>query len=235
MPYHDTPSEVQYILERDSAFSYRCNGCKNCCHNKVIRGAPYEILRLARRLGVSTTRFIADYTEAGGTVPCTRGDDRACIFLRDYGCGIHSDRPRACRLYPLARWVDPDGTESFGYLAPHPQTTGTYGVSGTVASYLEPQEVDIFFLMGERYGELYQRMVDVLERLDPNELDRRSERRHDVEDMEAGTPASTWFEVDETVATYCKANGKLLPDGIEETVALHIEVIERWLSGLGAK
>jgi hypothetical protein len=74
MPYHDTLSKVRYDLNRDSAFSYRCNGCKNCCHNKVIRVAPYEILRLARRLGESTTKVIADYTEAGGTVLRPRGE-----------------------------------------------------------------------------------------------------------------------------------------------------------------
>jgi hypothetical protein len=43
-------------------------------------------------------------------------------------------------------------------------------------------------------------MVDVLEGLDPGELDRRSKRWHDVENMEAGTVASTWFDVDATVA-----------------------------------
>jgi hypothetical protein len=59
-------------------------------------------------------------------------------------------------------------------------------------------------------------MVDVLEGLDPDELDRRSERRHDVEDMDVGRTASAWFDVDETVAAYCKAKGT---DGIEETVA----------------
>jgi hypothetical protein len=66
MPYHDTLSETRYDLKRDTAFSYRCNGCKNCCHDKAIRVIRHEILRLARRLGASTIQFIADYTEAGG-------------------------------------------------------------------------------------------------------------------------------------------------------------------------
>jgi Fe-S-cluster containining protein len=181
MAYEDTLAQVKYDLKRESAFSYQCNACSRCCHNKTIRITPYEILRLARRLGISTTDFITRHTEAGGTVLRTRDDDWACIFLSERGCGVHPDRPLACRLYPLARWIDPDGTESFGHLTPHPNTAGIYGVSGTVARYLEGQGVGPFFAMGDRYGALYQRMVDVLESLDPEELGRRAARRDDVE------------------------------------------------------
>ncbi len=66
-------------------------------------------------------------------------EDRSCVFLDERGCSVHPDRPLACRLYPLARWVDPDGNESFGHLEPHPQTAGVYGDKGTVADYLAAQ------------------------------------------------------------------------------------------------
>jgi hypothetical protein len=68
MPYKDTLADVDYALPRDGAFSYRCNACSRCCHNKAIRVGPYEILRLARRLGMTTTESIEQHTEAGGTV-----------------------------------------------------------------------------------------------------------------------------------------------------------------------
>jgi hypothetical protein len=87
--------------------------------------------------------------------------------------------------------------------------------------------------MGDRYGALYQRMVDVLERLDPEELDRRSARRTDVDETDTGLAVSSWFDVDKTVAAYCAAQGRPVPQGIEETVATHIEAIEQWLSELG--
>ncbi len=41
--------------------------------------------------------------------------------------------------YPLARWISPDGDESFGHLTPHPQTAGIYGTRGTVDDYLTSQ------------------------------------------------------------------------------------------------
>ena len=175
MPYKDTLADVDYSLQRDSAFSYLCNACSRCCHNKAIRVGPYEILRLARRLGMTTTEFIALHTEAGGTMLRMRDENnRACIFLSEKGCGVHPDRPLACRLYPLARWVDSDGQESFGHLTPHPKTEGMYGTGATVGDYLDQQGAAPFFDVGDRYGAVYQRMVERLERLDADELLRRA-------------------------------------------------------------
>jgi Fe-S-cluster containining protein len=83
-------------------FSYVCHACNRCCRNKAIRVSPYEILRLARHVGISTTQFIESYTEAGGTVlPSKENGD--CCFLGERGYSVHPDRPLACRLYPLAR------------------------------------------------------------------------------------------------------------------------------------
>ena len=198
MAYGDLVSRVDFDMHRESSFSYTCHACNRCCHNKAIRVNPYEILRLARYLGISTTQFIERHTEAGGTVlrPKENGD---CGFLGERGCSVHSDRPLACRLYPLARWVTPDGAESFGDLAPHPKTEGVYGRSGTVQDYLDQQQLAPFFEISERYGKLYQRMVDILEKLDPAELDRRQERRAAVDELSAGTQASVWVDVDATI------------------------------------
>jgi Fe-S-cluster containining protein len=233
MPYKDTLADVDYALPRDGAFSYQCNACSRCCHNKAIRVGPYEILRLARRLGMTTTEFIEQHTEAGGTVLRMRDEnDRACIFLNQQGCSVHPDRPLACRLYPLARWVDPEGNESFGHLTPHPNTEGIYGNSATVADYLDQQGVAPFFAMGDRYGAVYRRMVDVLENLDADELERRPNRRKDVEETVAGIAASPWIDIDKTVADFCKANGRPVPKDIENAVAIHIEAIESWVASL---
>jgi uncharacterized protein len=233
MPYKDTLAHVDYALQRESAFSYQCNACSRCCHNKAIRIGPYEILRLARRLGMTTTEFIARHTEAGGTMLRMRDENnRACIFLNQQGCSVHPDRPLACRLYPLARWVDPDGHESFGHLTPHPKTAGVYGTSGTVGDYLDNQGVAPFFEMGNRYGAVYQRMVDRLESLDSEELDRRPGRRGDVDETESGLAASPWIDIDKTVAEFCKANQRTLPDDIEGAVAVHIEAINSWIGSL---
>jgi hypothetical protein len=182
---------------------------------------------------MTTTEFIAQHTEAGGTVLRTHDENnRACIFLNQQGCSVHPDRPLACRLYPLARWVDPDGRESFGHLTPHPKTKGSYGTSATVADYLDEQGVAPFIEMGDRYGVVYQRMVEVLGSLDPEELDRRSSRRDDVDEKAPGLAASSWIDIDKTIADFCKLHRRPVPDDLEGTVAVHIEAIESWLASL---
>ncbi len=196
---------------------------------------PYEGLRLSRRLGISTTEFLSRHTEAGGTVLQTRDDDRGCVFLGPRGCAVHPDRPLACRIYPLARWVSPDRDESFGHLTPHPQTAGVYGTHGTVDDYLTSQGLAPYFAMADRYGELYDRMVAVMERFDPEEdVDRRSERRAEIDELDAGTLATAWFDVDATVGAYCRDRSLPVPTGVDALVDLHLAAVGAWLDSLEA-
>lgn len=197
---------------------------------------PYEGLRLSRRLGITTTEFLSRYTEAGGTVLQTREDDRGCVFLGPRGCTVHPDRPLACRIYPLARWISPDGDESFGHLAPHPQTAGVYGIQGTVDDYLTSQELAPYFAMADRYGELYDRMVALMERFDPAEdADRRTERRAEIDELDAGTLATAWFDLDATVSAYCRERSLPVPTDLDALVDLHLNAIGAWLDALEAQ
>jgi hypothetical protein len=189
-------------------------------------------LRLSRNLGISTTEFIGSYTEAGGTVLRTRQENGACVFLNERGCGVHSDRPLACRLYPLARWVDPNGHESFGLLTPHPQSEGVYGVGGDVEDYLRGQGVAPFFAMGNTYGEVYGRMLTVLERLDPSELDSRPERRVAISEMAAGSLGSSLLDIDATVDAYCAQHNCEKPTDVDKLVELHVMAVLEWLQTL---
>jgi hypothetical protein len=101
-----------------------------------------------------------------------------------------------------------------------------------VADYLDEQGVAPFIEMGDRYGVVYQRMVEVLGSLDPEELDRRSSRRDDVDEKAPGLAASSWIDIDKTIADFCKLHRRPVPDDLEGTVAVHIEAIESWLASL---
>jgi uncharacterized protein len=230
MSYGDLVSRVDFDMRRESAFSYACHACNRCCRNKAIRVSPYEVLRLACYLGLSTTEFIERHTEAGGTVLRSK-ENGDCGFLGQRGCTVHPDRPLACRIYPLARWVSSDGVESFGHLMPHPKTEGVYGKSGTVQDYLDQQQLAPFFAMSERYGKLYKKMLGMLEKLDPDELHRRPERRAAVDELPAGTLASMWVDIDATIA---EANGSNRDQRVsaEEAIDIHIEAIEAWIDSL---
>jgi uncharacterized protein len=89
--------------------------------------------------------------------------------------------------------------------------------------------------MADRYGDLYDRMVAVMERLDPDEgVERRSERRAEIDELEAGTLATAWFDVDATVAAYCRERSLPIPTDIEALVELHLSAIDAWLDRLAA-
>ena len=99
---------------------------------------------------------------------------------------------------------------------------------GRCRGYLDDQGLAPFFDMSERYGKLYQRMVDVLEKLDPDELDRRSERRAAVDELAAGTIASMWVDIDATIADSSTNTGDQV--SIDKAIDRHIKAIEAWLA-----
>jgi uncharacterized protein len=225
--------KIKYDLRRKSAFSYTCGGCSLCCHNKIIRINPYEILRLARGLSISTTEFIAVHTEAGGTALRTQKlNNGACIFLNKSRCSVHETRPFVCRIYPLGSLDVPGREELFGFLEPVTHSKGIFGTEGTVADFLTSQGLEPAYVMEERYRAIFDRMSDCLEDLDPEELQNYSSQQDAIEASDDGSTASPWVDIDKSVAAYCKTLGRDVPDDIEELVTLHIAAIDSWITSL---
>ncbi len=100
-------------LGPDDSFQFRCHtgiACFNkCCQNIDIMLAPYDVLRLKRRLGLSARDFLdnftRDYQMDGHGMPglklATKDESAACVFLKPEGCSVYEDRPSACRYYAL--------------------------------------------------------------------------------------------------------------------------------------
>jgi Fe-S-cluster containining protein len=101
-------------LGLQSRFRFDCRkdlACfTQCCRGIKIILTPYDILRLKKRLGLSSEQFLAIYTEAQilektdlPVVVLKLLDDAqdACPFVRDEGCIVYEDRPTTCRYYPL--------------------------------------------------------------------------------------------------------------------------------------
>ena len=102
------------MLDGSRTIRFRCHrgvACWNaCCSNIDISLTPYDIVRLKRRLGITSTEFLERYTVpyemekdgiAGVKLKPVDGGT-ACRFMGDEGCGIYADRPTACRYYPVA-------------------------------------------------------------------------------------------------------------------------------------
>jgi hypothetical protein len=208
---------------------------------------------MSRLLGISTTEFLALYSDNGGTT-LRFGADGRCAFLRaDGGCGVHPRRPLVCRLYPLGRATDGAGDETF---ARHPKEEGCqgeFGAEGTIADFLKLQGVAPFVEWSSRYGELFRRMIGLLDRFDiqakveasgvgrPVEVSGTAATAEEGECAsgaaeEAGrAPLSSWQDIDASLAEYCAAKGLAVPEGIEAAIDLHLRAMAEWLDDLEAE
>ena len=113
IPFPNSPV-VPTMVAETHVIEFSCHkgiGCWNaCCSNIDISLTPYDVLRMKKRLGISSTEFLKEYTvpyemEKDGIAgikfrPIEGGS--ACRFMKPEGCDIYTDRPTACRYYPVA-------------------------------------------------------------------------------------------------------------------------------------
>ena len=103
-------------LSAESTFSFSCH--KNlpcftqCCRDINIFLTPFDILRIKKRLGISSEEFLSQYTlsliaEGSGfplvILKMCEDQDKRCPFVGPGGCSIYEDRPWSCRMYPVDR------------------------------------------------------------------------------------------------------------------------------------
>lgn len=235
------PEEKRSYRPAEGAFGYTCNRCRRCCTGKRIRVNPYEVYRLARRLGISTTRFLDEYTVEGGTELAVR-DDLSCVFLGDEGCGVHQDRPLVCRLYPLGRVVEKGAPDRYFPVTPHPRSEGVYSDDGTVAEYLEQQGAAPFLVAADAYFDLLARARATLSELGmrapapaaPGDVNSEEQA---AEQLPLST-SSPWMDIDAVLAAESYGAGRadvrasLQSLSAEEALAQHLAILDRWNDAL---
>jgi len=99
-------------LTLDSKIQFRCHpgvSCFTaCCGHINIVLTPYDILCLRKRIGINSDEFLLRYTKPfflektdmpGVQIHLT--EEGRCPFVTDEGCLVYSDRPSACRYYPI--------------------------------------------------------------------------------------------------------------------------------------
>jgi len=105
---------AERLMTWDDTFHFRCHPgveCYNsCCRDVTIFLNPLDVARMRRFLGISSTEFLARYTDIVVSplsgVPAvvlrmTSDEDKKCPFVRSEGCSVYECRPYSCRLYPL--------------------------------------------------------------------------------------------------------------------------------------
>jgi len=107
-------SKARTPVSAETLFGFHCHpglACFNrCCREATLILSPYDILRLSRRLNLSTGEFLRRHTrreaEAGSGLPLVLAKPArtgGCPFLGETGCTVYADRPAACRLFPLTQ------------------------------------------------------------------------------------------------------------------------------------
>jgi Fe-S-cluster containining protein len=160
-------------LGPDDRFTFACHpgvSCYNkCCGDVNIFLSPYDVLRLKKRLGMTSSEFLEkhalmpvqkDMKTPVVVLRMTDDEAKSCPFLTDAGCGLYADRPWPCRMYPLglaARKDTPDGWrgDRFHFLLQEEMCKG-HGEAKewTVREWLDDQGIDEYDEWGEAFKEL---------------------------------------------------------------------------------
>lgn len=175
-----TDKNPSHILPRkltlDSHLKFSCHPgvpCFTaCCHSIKITLTPYDILVLRKRLGMQAHEFIIEYTEPTylektdmpGVQIKLREDTKGCPFVTPEGCTVYSDRPSACRYYPVGMADFHEGgtedaeEEKFFFLVKEPHCKGfEEDKEWTIREWRADQGVDLRDEMNKEWLRLIMR------------------------------------------------------------------------------
>lgn len=109
------PKNIERIGS-DQQFNFACHNkvrCfTDCCSHLDLALTPYDVLRLKNNLNMSSAEFLEKYViieqqqeDVFPQLYLTMVDDgkASCVFVTSEGCSVYTDRPGACRAYPLGR------------------------------------------------------------------------------------------------------------------------------------
>jgi Fe-S-cluster containining protein len=115
-PGIDLAINLDHRLKPEDKFRFHCGPdvpCfTECCGKLELLLTPYDVFRLRRSLGVTSSEFLENYTTvrwktAHGfpeiMMQMDTASEKGCPLVTPDGCSVYEDRPGACRIYPLGR------------------------------------------------------------------------------------------------------------------------------------
>lgn len=151
-------------LDFNDKFRFKCHpgvACfTNCCGNVTIFLTPYDVLRLKNRLGMTSGEFMEKHTQLlarkDQLIPVVvlkmqDNEKKTCPFVTEEGCTVYTDRPWACRMFPL----DVDEQERFSVIAAEDRCKGLLEQDEMrVIEWLEDQGVMDYQRVNNYYSEI---------------------------------------------------------------------------------
>lgn len=126
---------------------------------------PYDIIRLKKALKIDSEEFMRSYSVLVKgdnpffpSVKLQLSKEKICPFLAD-GCTVYSNRPSACRTYPLERAVDRrtkgGRPEDFYFITSHDYCKGHHEDKiYTVAGWVRSQGLHSYNTMNDLWAEM---------------------------------------------------------------------------------
>jgi uncharacterized protein len=166
------PKNVKRI-EPDDVFSFQCHpgiSCfTHCCRQLELALTPYDVLRLKKATGLSSSAFLENYViierEKEDVFPrlyLTMVDDgnASCVFVAQNGCSLYQDRPGACRAYPMGRAAvlrNENSLEEFYVLLEESHCRGfNQNLSQTPRQYGQDQGLVSYNRFNDKVGSILQ-------------------------------------------------------------------------------
>lgn len=179
-------------LSPDSKLKFRCHpgiSCFTaCCSGIDILLTPYDILRMKQRLGISSDEFLDTYgrsfidkkTQLPQVFMKMQGDEKqSCPFVSEAGCSIYTDRPAACRYYPVGqathRVEDPEDSsrvtnEEFYVIVREEHCKGfEEDKEWTIDEWRQDQEASLYDEMNRSWKDFLMRHGGLPELMEANE------------------------------------------------------------------
>lgn len=220
-------------LGPNDKFKFGCHpgiSCFNtCCSDVNIFLSPYDVLRLTERLGITSTEFLEKYTllpvHRDMTTPVVllkmkEEEAKPCPFLTENGCGVYTDRPWPCRMYPVGLATSQDTEdgwrgERFYFLLEEESCLGHQKAKEwTIQEWMDGQEVDAYDEWGEAYKELsLHKFFEDIGDLTPSKMEMFFNATYDLQKFREFVFGSTLlerFDVDEDFVHQMQTNDEAL-------------------------
>lgn len=106
------------LYDGNHYFRFTCDMCGSCCIDNTIILNTYDIIRLVKRLKITSYDFLKNYC-----TPILGKESKLplvllkmnplCVFSKNGLCTVYEDRPQRCRMFPIGRVVkiSKDNTE----------------------------------------------------------------------------------------------------------------------------
>jgi hypothetical protein len=146
---------------------------------------PYDILRMKKRLGISSGQFLEKYTYTHidensshpfAVLQMMDDEEGKCPFVTPEGCSIYEDRPANCRYYPVGKGLmikaseKGPAPEEFYFFIREPNCLGyEEDEEWTIERWRIEQGVDLYDEMNREWKEIQLRRDNPGQpKLDPN-------------------------------------------------------------------